>query len=67
MGHAEFQGHTAVKFVSYDLADLRAKRAPLDKPSYLLRIKSVIRTQTAQRVAKTFAKRLRSSCKQVVP
>ena len=61
-----FWGWLRRKLRRMNLADLRAKRAPLDKPSYLLRIKSVIRTYTAQRVAKKFAKRLRSSCKQVV-
>ena len=61
-----FWGWLRRKLRRMDLADLRAKRAPLSKLSYVQRVKSVIRTATAQRVAKKFAKRLRTSCKQVV-
>ena len=60
-----FWGWLRRKLRRMDLADLRAKRAPLSKFSYVQRVKSVIRTAAAQRVAKKFAKRLRTSCKQV--
>ena len=48
------------------LADLRAKRAVLEKPAYVARIKSLIRSTRAQTKAKAFAKKFRSSCVQVV-
>ena len=61
-----FWGWLREKLRKMDLADLRKKRAPLGKTSYVLRIKSVIQTNKAQTVAKAFAKKLRSTCKQVV-
>ena len=49
-----------------DLADLRQKRRPLGKIAYTMRVKRVIKSQKAQTVAKNFAKRFRTACKQVV-
>ena len=49
-----------------DLTDLRAKKPLLDKARYISRVKSVIRSAQAQKVAKAFAKKFRSSCQQVV-
>ena len=49
-----------------DLADLHKKRRPLGKPAYTQRVKSVIRTQKAQSVAKNCASQFRKACQQVV-
>ena len=49
-----------------DLADLRKKRRPLGKSAYTQRVKSVIRTQKAQTVAKNCVRRFRKACQQVV-
>ena len=49
-----------------DLADMQKKRRPLGKSAYISRVKSVIRTQKAQTVAKNCAKRFRTACQQVV-
>ncbi len=49
-----------------DLADLRKKRRPLGKLAYTLRVKSVVKSQKAQTVAKNFAGRLRKACQQVI-
>ena len=61
-----FWGWLRKKLRHMDLADLRAKRRPMDKTAYTMRVKSVIRTQKAQAVAKSHAARLRKTCKQVV-
>ena len=61
-----FWGWLRKKLRGMDLADLRAKRRPLGKAAYVARVKSVIKTQKAQAVAKNFAKRLRAACEQVV-
>ena len=45
---------------------MRKKRRPLGKTAYTVRVKSVMRTQRAQKVAKGFAKAFRKACKQVV-
>ena len=49
-----------------DLLDLRKKRKPLSKPAYISRVKNVIRSAKAQSVAKAYAGRLRSACRQVL-
>ena len=49
-----------------DLADLHKKRRPLGKPAYILRVKSVTRTQKAQSVGKNCALQVRKACQQVV-
>ena len=54
------------KLRAMDLADLRKKRRPLGKTAYTVRVKSVMRTQRAQTVAKGFAKAFRKACRQVV-
>ena len=54
------------KLRAMDLADLRKKRRPLGKTAYTVRVKSVMRTQRAQPVAKGFAKAFRKACRQVV-
>ena len=45
---------------------VRKKRRPLGKTAYTARVKSVMRSQRAQTVAKNFAKGFRKACKQVV-
>ena len=54
------------KIRTMDLADLRKKGLPLGKTAYITRVKNVIKTQKAQAVAKSFAIRFRSTCKQVI-
>ena len=49
-----------------DLADLHKKRRPLGKPAFTQRVKSVIRTQKEQSVAKNCASQFRKACQQVV-
>ena len=49
-----------------DLLDLKKKRKPLSKPAYISRVKNVIRSAKAQSVAKAYAGRLRSACRQVL-
>ena len=49
-----------------DLADLRSKRRPFTKAEYIVRIKTLFRTQKAQRAAKSFAAQLRKTCKEVI-
>ena len=61
-----FWGWLRRKLRVMDLADVRKKRQPLGKTAYTTRVKSIVRTQRAQTVAKGFAKRFRKSCKQVV-
>ena len=61
-----FWGWLRKRLRKMDLADLRAKKPPLDKAAYIARVKATIRTAKAQQVAKAFAKKLRSSCAQVV-
>ena len=48
-----------------DLADLRNKRPALSKPEYLRRVRSVLRTSKAQRVASNIARSLKKTCKEV--
>ena len=43
-----------------DLADLRKKRKPFGKLAYHTRLKSVLNSKAAQKVAKNFANRLRN-------
>ena len=61
-----FWGWMRKKLRKMDMADLRAKRAPLDKAAYTARIKSVMRSAKAQQVAKAYAKKLSSACQQVI-
>ena len=49
-----------------DLGDLRKKPAPLDKAAYTARVKSIMRSQKAQAVAKKYAAKFRKTCQQVV-
>ena len=49
-----------------DLEDLRLKRTILSKPEYISRVKRVLKTQKAQNVAKSYARRFRKTCQQVV-
>ena len=48
-----------------DLADLRARRPPLTKPEYAMRVRRLLATQTAQRVAGRCAAHFRASCQKV--
>jgi len=61
-----FWGWIRKKLRHMDLADLRMKRRPLGKAAYTARVKGVMRSQKAQTVAKSYAARLRKTCKQVV-
>ena len=61
-----FWGWLRRKLRIMDLADLRKKRRPLGKTAYMSRVRSVMKTQKAQTVAKGFAKRFRKACQQVV-
>ena len=49
-----------------DLADMQKKRRPMGKTAYTARVKSVMRSQKAQTVAKSIARRFRKACQQVV-
>ena len=49
-----------------DLEDLRQKRPTLNKTAYTARVKTLFRTQKAQTMAKRFAARLRTTCKEVI-
>ena len=49
-----------------DLPDLRKKRKPFSKFAYQSRVKSVLNSAAAQKVAVNYAKRLRKTCKEVV-
>ena len=48
-----------------DITDLKKKRAPMGKIAYVVKIKTMIKSTKAQRVAIAIAGKLRSSCKQV--
>ena len=48
-----------------DMADLRAKKQPLSKMAYQQRVRGVLRTKTAQRVASNIAKSFQRTCKEV--
>ena len=49
-----------------DLEDLQRKWAPLTKPAYRVRVRSVLRTKKAQSVASSCALGLRKVCQEVV-
>ena len=61
-----FWGWMRKKLRRMDLADLRKKRKPLGKVAYHARLKSVLNSVAAQKVAKNFANRLRKTCREVV-
>ena len=61
-----FWGWLRKKLMRIDMSDLAKKRAPLGKTAYIARIKTVMRSAKAQQVAKSFANRLRSACKEIV-
>ena len=54
------------KLRQMDLADLRARRAPLTKPQYATRVQRVLQTRKAQSVAKRCAGHFRTSCQKVL-
>lgn len=60
-----FWGWLRKKLRNMDLADMRKKRRPMGKTAYTARVKSVMRSQKAQAVAKKMAGRMRKSCQQV--
>ena len=60
-----FWGWLRRKLRLMDLADLRKKRPALGKTAYITRVKGVIKTANAQKVAKNIAKRFRKACQQV--
>ena len=49
-----------------DLEDMREKRPVLGKTAYKVRVKNLFRSQKAQTRAKQFARKLRSTCLQVI-
>ena len=49
-----------------DLADLKRKRTSLGKAAYVARVKSLLRSQRAQRVAAQCARKFRRACLQVI-
>jgi len=51
---------------SLDLDDLRKRRRPLGKMAYIARVRSVSRSQKAQRVGSNCAKSLRKTCLEVI-
>ena len=60
-----FWGWLRRKLRLMDLADLRKKRRPLGKATYIARVKGVIKSAKAQKVARNIAKRFRKACQQV--
>ena len=54
------------KLRQMDLADLRARRAPLTKPQYATRVPRVLQTRKAQSVVKRCAGHFRTSCQKVL-
>ena len=61
-----FWGWIRKRLRNMDLEDLRKKRPTLDKAAYTARVKSVMRSQRAQTVAKRYAAKFRKTCQQVV-
>ena len=61
-----FWGWTRRQLRLMDLKDLRLKRKPLGKIAYVQRVKTLFRSARAQNVAKKFAKKFRSTCKEVL-
>ena len=49
-----------------DLEEIQQKRPILGKTAYELSVKTLVRSQRAQTMAKRFAKKLRSTCLQVI-
>ena len=60
-----FWGWLRKKLRSMDLEDLRKKRRPLGKTTYIARVKRVLKSAKAQAVAQNAAGRFRKACKQV--
>ena len=60
-----FWGWLRKKLRSMDLEDLRKKRRPLGKTTYIARVKRVLKSAKAQAVAQNSAGRFRKACKQV--
>ena len=60
-----FWGWLRKKLCHMDLEDLRKKRQLMDKAGYTARVKSIMRSQKAQSVAKSYAAGLRKTCRQV--
>ena len=61
-----FWGWLRKRLRTLDLHDMRKKRKPLGKTSYITRVKGVMKSQKAQAVASSFAGRFRKACQQVV-
>ena len=61
-----FWGWLRKRLRTLDLHDMRKKRKPLGKTSYVARVKSVMKSQKAQAVASSYAGRFRKTCQQVV-
>ena len=61
-----FWGWTRRQLRLKDLEDIRQKRPVLGKLAYTQRVKALFRSKRAQDVAKQFAKKLKSTCKQII-
>ena len=61
-----FWGWLRKRLRTLDLHDMRKKRKPLGKASYIARVKSVMKSQKAQAVASSYAGRFRKTCQEVV-
>ena len=61
-----FWGWTRRQLRLKDLEDIRQKRPVLGKMAYIQRVKVLFRSKKAQDVAKQYAKKLKSTCKEIV-
>ena len=61
-----FWGWIRKRLRNMDLEDLRKRRPPLGKTAYIARVKSIMHSQKAQKVAKNYAVKFRKTCQQVV-
>ena len=48
-----------------DLEDLKFHRKPLSKTAYIARVKAIMSSKKSQEVAQAFARKFRSTCKEV--
>ena len=62
----KFWGWLRRQLRAKDLADLAARRAPVGKAAFKIRVRNICRTKRAQRVAAAFARNLRRAAADVV-
>ena len=53
------------RLLQMDLADLRAKRAPVGRTALQHRVRSILRSKRAQQVARNYVRSLRKVCQEV--